>query len=270
MIESKKNICIPQIGLGVFKIEPGAEMNDVIKNAYEIGYRLFDTAQMYHNEDALGDAIQNNQIDRNSIFLISKVDNGNQGYENTISSFYDSLSKLKTDYLDAFLIHWPGLDKNRTLKTWRALEDLYKQNKVKAIGVCNFEKEQLQYLLSHCTIAPMINQIEHTPLMHDEDLISFCKENDIKVMAWGPLLRGNMENQKIKEIAKKHEKSPAQILLRWNIQQNIIPIPKSKNPVRLKENFSVFDFTLEDKEMQILNSMNENHRTSHDPLTFDF
>lgn len=116
----------------------------------------------------------------------------------------------------------------------------------------------------------MINQIEHTPLMHDEDLLSFCKENNIIIMAWGPLLRGNMENQKIKEIAQKYNKSPAQILLRWNIQQNIIPIPKSKNPARLEENFFVFDFTLEDKDMQILNSMNENHRTRYNPLTFDF
>lgn len=116
----------------------------------------------------------------------------------------------------------------------------------------------------------MINQIEHTPLMHDEDLLSFCKENNIITMAWGPLLRGNMENQKIKEIAQKYNKSPAQILLRWNIQQNIIPIPKSKNPARLEENFFVFDFTLEDKDMQILNSMNENHRTRYNPLTFDF
>lgn len=178
-------------------------MNDVIKYAYNIGYRLFDTAQMYHNEDALGNAIQANLIDRNDIFLISKVDNSNQGYENTITSFYDSLSKLKTDYLDAFLIHWPGLNKSRTLETWRALEYLYKQNKVKTIGVCNFEKEQLQHLLSHCTIAPMINQIEHTPLMHDEDLLSFCKENIIIIMAWGPLLRGNMENQKNKRNSTK-------------------------------------------------------------------
>ena len=210
---------IPDIGLGVFKMESGTEMNQAILYAYQYGYRLFDTAQMYQNEEAIGESLKINDIGRDSIFLISKVDNCNQGYEKTIFSFHESLKKLQTDYLDSFLIHWPGQNKNRILDTWKAMEELYQTNQVRSIGVCNFEVEQLEYLLSHCKIAPMINQIEHTPRMHDEALISFCKKNDIQIMAWGPLLRGNLEDCKIKEIASRYHKSTAQLLIRWNIQK---------------------------------------------------
>lgn len=270
MMKLVNGVEIPKIGLEVYKMEPGNEMKMAINCAYQQGYRLFDTAQMYKNEEALGDALKVNDIKREKIFLISKVDNGNQGYESTITSFYESLKKLQTDYLDAFLIHWPGLQKERTLNTWKALEKLYKDGKVKVIGVCNFEKSQLKFLLNHCTIPPMINQIEHTPFMHDEELISFCKQNHIQIMAWGPLLRGNMEDERIKKMALKYGKSPAQLLIRWNIQQGIIPIPKSKNPSRLLENISVFDFNISIDDINVLNQMNKNYRTSHNPLEFDF
>ena len=138
------------------------------------------------------------------LHTVSKVNNCNQGYEKTISSFKESLQKLQTEYLDAFLVHWPGQDKARMLDTWKAMEHLYKKGKVKSIGVCNFEISQLTYLLEHCEIKPMIDQVEHTPLMHDEKLISFCKENNIQIMSWGPLLRGNLENKKMEEIAEKY------------------------------------------------------------------
>ena len=147
---------IPEIGLGVYKMEAGKEMNDAVKYAYQSGYRLYDTAQMYKNEQALGDALKENKIPREDIFLISKVNNCNQGYEKTISSFKESLQKLQTEYLDAFLVHWPGQDKARMLDTWKAMEHLYKKGKVKSIGVCNFEISQLTYLLEHCEIKPMI------------------------------------------------------------------------------------------------------------------
>ena len=269
-MELYNHISIPDIGLGVYKMAHGDEMNNAVAAAYDLGYRLFDTAQMYKNEDALGDAIKGNNISRDDIFIVSKVDNCNQWYENTLKSFDESLSRLKTDYLDSFLIHWPGQNNERMLSTWQAMEKLYSDGKVKSIGVCNFEVSQLEYLLSHCTVKPMINQIEHTPLSHNENLLSLCRDNSIAVMAWAPLLRGNFNNKTILDIADKHSKSPAQILLRWNIQQGIIPIPKSKNPTRLAENISVFDFELDDNDMQALNSMNQNRRTSHDPLVFDF
>lgn len=269
-MELYNHISIPDIGLGVYKMAHGDEMNNAVAAAYDLGYRLFDTAQMYKNEDALGDAIKVNNIPRDDIFIVSKVDNCNQWYENTLKSFDESLSRLKTDYLDSFLVHWPGQNNERMLSTWQAMEKLYSDGKAKSIGVCNFEVSQLEYLLSHCTVKPMINQIEHTPLSHNENLLSLCRDNSIAVMAWAPLLRGNFNNKTILDIAYKHSKSPAQILLRWNIQQGIIPIPKSKNPTRLAENISVFDFELDDNDMQALNSMNQNRRTSHDPLVFDF
>ena len=263
-------LSIPPIGLGVYKMAPGDEMNTAVRCAYQAGYRLFDTAQMYRNEDALGDALHVNQIPREEIFLISKVDNGNQWYDAALSSLHVSLEKLQTPYLDAFLVHWPGQNKDRICSTWKAMEQAYRQGLVKSIGVSNFEIPQLEFLLAHCEIPPMIDQIEHTPLLHNEALLAFCREHGIVPMAWAPLLRGNFARPEIADIAEAYQKTPAQILLRWNIQQGIIPIPKSKNPERLKENISVFDFELSERDMARLNAMNEGHRTSHDPLTFDF
>ena len=254
-------IQIPEIGLGVYKMQAG--------EAYRLGYRLFDTAQMYGNEAALGEALQVNHIPREDVFLISKVNNSDQWYEPTLASLHASLEKLQTDYLDAFLIHWPGQNRERTDSTWRALEHASRDGLVKSIGVCNFELPQLEALLQHCEIPPMLNQIEHTPLLHDPELLSFCNSHGIQVMAWAPLLRGKF-GEVIPEIAKKYHKTPAQLLLRWNIQQGILPIPKSKNPERLAENFNVFDFSIAEEDMLTLNGMNEGKRTSHDPLTFDF
>lgn len=269
-MELANHIQIPEIGLGVYKMEGGAQMNTAVGAAYQAGYRLFDTAQMYQNEAALGDALQINGIPRKDVFVISKVDNGSQWYEPTLASLHESLEKLKTTYLDAFLVHWPGQNNDRIRSTWQAMEQAYRQGLAKSIGVCNFEICQLEFLLAHCEIPPMINQIEHTPLMHQEDLLSFCEERGIRVIAWAPLLRGDLENREIRETAEKYHKSPAQILIRWNVQQGIIPIPKSKNPARLIENISVFDFELEEADMEKLNGMNQGKRTSFDPLTFDF
>lgn len=261
---------IPLVGMGVFKIDSDEQMKNIIKNAVDCGYRLFDTAQMYKNEKSLGLALQELNIHRDKLFLISKVDNENQWYEQTEKSFYESMNNLQTDYLDSFLIHWPGQNKERILSTWKALEDLYEKGKVKSIGVCNFEVAQLDFLLSNCRIKPMINQIEHTPFLHNQELLDYCNHNNIQIMAWGPLLRGNLEDPELQKIADKYECSIAQLLLRWNVQQNIIPIPKSKNKERMKSNINVFSFSICEEDMDILNHMNKNLRTSHDPSVFDF
>ena len=263
-------LSMPDIGLGVYKMEPGDEMNTAVLSAYRAGYRLFDTAQMYRNEAALGDALRVNQIPRADVFLISKVDNCNQWYDAALASLHASLEKLQTPYLDAFLVHWPGQNKERMCSTWKAMEQAYRRGLVRSIGVSNFEISQLEFLLAHCDIPPMINQIEHTPLLHNEALLAFCRNHAIVPMAWAPLLRGDFARPEIEAIAAAYEKTPAQILLRWNIQQGVVPIPKSKNPARLLENISVFDFTLSASDMQRLNAMNEGRRTSRDPLTFDF
>ena len=262
-------IQIPEIGLGVYKMQAGEEMNRAVGEAYRLGYRLFDTAQMYGNEAALGDALRENRIPREDVFLISKVNNTNQWYEPTLASLHETLEKLQTPYLDAFLIHWPGQDRARTYSTWEAMEQAYREGIVKSIGVCNFEISQLEALLHHCRIQPMINQIEHTPLLHDPELLAFCRAHEIQVMAWAPLLRGNF-GETLGKIAEHYHKTTAQLLLRWNIQQGLIPIPKSKNPERLAENFDVFDFSISTEDMERLNSMNVGKRTSFDPLTFDF
>ena len=180
-MELSNSIQIPQIGLGVYKMEAGDEMNNAIGASWDAGYRLFDTAQMYRNEAALGDALKFNQIPRDEIFLISKVDNSNQWYQPTLDSLQESLKKLQTSYLDSFLIHWPGQNKERMLSTWQAMEHALEQGLVRSIGICNFEVSQLEFLLDHCKIAPMINQIEHNPLMHDEALLSFCNKHSIHI-----------------------------------------------------------------------------------------
>lgn len=269
MISLSNGIKMPVIGLGVYKMNAGDEMNNAIKAAYDAGYRLFDTAQMYGNEKALGDALIANKIPRSEVFLVSKVDNGNKWYQETMKSLHETLDKLQTTYLDSFLIHWPGQNKERMLSTWHAMEEAYQQGLVHSIGVCNFEISQLEFLLAHCQISPMINQIENSPLMHDTELTDYCKTHDIRIMAWAPLQRGKF-NDTLAEMAGRYQKTPAQILLRWNIEQGIIPIPKSKNPDRLRENIAVFDFKLTAEDMKTLNQMNQGKRTSFDPLTFDF
>lgn len=263
------NIKMPPIGLGVYKMQAGLEMNQAVKAAYENGYRLFDTAQMYGNEAALGTALKENDIPREDIFLVSKVDNANQWYDQTLESLKITLERLQTSYLDAFLVHWPGQNKERTISTWKAMEEVYESGLVKSIGVCNFEIGQLQYLMEHCRIQPMINQIEYSPLFHQPELVSYCKEHQIQVMAWAPLQRGSF-GETILSIAEKYQKTPAQILLRWNIQHGIIPIPKSKNPDRLRENIDIFDFSLKAEDMNALDQLRQEKRTSFDPLTFDF
>ena len=270
MFRLNNGVEIPEMGLGVYKMNAGKEMDDAVRYAYEQGYRLFDTAQMYKNESGLGEALEKNRIPRQDIFLISKVDNCNQGYGRTIESFGESLERLKTDYLDSFLVHWPGQNRERMLDTWKAMEKLYTDGKVRSIGVCNFEVCQLEYLLAHCKVRPMIDQIEHTPFMHDEKLLGFCRENEIQVMAWGPLLRGNLDEDEIGRMAAGYNKTSAQLLLRWNVQQGIIPIPKSKNKERLLQNISISDFEITEEDMKRMNAMNQNKRTSYDPMVFDF
>ncbi len=171
-ITLSNGVNIPLVGMGVFKIDSEDMMKEIIENAIDCGYRLFDTAQMYKNEKSLGNALQAVSINREELFLISKVDNGNQWYEQTIKSFYETLNDLQTDYLDAFLIHWPGQNKERILSTWKALEELYEKGKVRSLGVCNFEVSQLQFLLANCRIPPMINQIEHTPFLHNQPMLN--------------------------------------------------------------------------------------------------
>ncbi len=262
-------VTLPLVGLGVYKIEDGM-MYETLQAALEAGYRCFDTAQLYENEKALGKALKDIGIPREEVFITSKVANDKQGYDSTIASFYESLQKLQTDYLDMFMIHWAGQNEERYLATWRALEDLYLEGKVRVIGVCNFTISQLKVLLQHARIKPMVNQIERNPLCNEKDLIAFCKQHQIQVQAWAPLSRGNFYQPPIVEMSNKYNKTPAQILLRWSIQDAICVIPKSVHRERIFENMDVFNFVLEEQDMETLNQMHTGERTSHDPSTYDF
>lgn len=247
---------IPQIGFGTSLIE-GEECIKNIKNALDAGYRHIDTAAAYKNEKEIGQAIRESNIPREEIFITSKVWKDSMGYEKTMKSFNKTLTDLNTEYIDLFLIHWPcNKDKQINIETWRALEDLYEQGRVKAIGVSNFLKHHLQVILDNCKIKPMVDQIEYHPGLTRPETVEFCKQNDIIVEAWAPLGKGKMlSNEKLIEISGKYKKSVAQLCIRWCIQNGIVPLPKSSNIERMKQNLEVFDFQISKEDMDFIDKM---------------
>lgn len=264
---------MPWLGLGVFKVEEGQELVDAVKTAIKHGYRSIDTAAIYGNEVGVGqgirEAMEEAGIARENLFITSKVWNSELGYEKTIAAYEESLSKLGLEYLDLFLIHWPV--EGKYSDAWRALETLYKEGRVKAIGVSNFQIHHLENLMKDAEIKPMINQVEYHPRLTQKDLTAFCKENNIQLEAWSPLMQGQLlENVELQEIAKKYGKSVAQIILRWDLQNGVITIPKSTKAHRIAENADVFDFELTEEDMKHIESLNQNHRVGPDPDNFDF
>lgn len=246
-------------------------MYNAVKWAVDSGYRKFDTAQFYDNERELGEAIRKTGIDREKVFITTKIWNTNQGYKSTRESFEESLKKLNMDYVDLLLIHWPGQKKERYLDTWRALENIYQIKKARAIGVSNFEIKHLNDIFANCVIAPVINQIERHPNLNRKELIEFCKSHNMNIEAWSPLARGKLiDNKTLESIAEKYNKTVAQIILRWNIENKIVVIPKSITKERIEENIDIFDFSLEEEDIKKIDSMNNNKRTGLDPMAFDF
>ena len=221
---------MPLLGLGTFRIEDSLQIEEIVKEALNIGYIHIDTATVYNNEEGIGKAIKDSGIKREKIFITSKVANDDQGYETTLKAFNTSLEKLQLDYLDLYLIHWP---RSLNKETWKALEFLYKQGKVRAIGVSNFLIHHLEDLLKYAEIKPMVNQIEHHPYLIQQELLDYCIKNKIQVEAWAPIMKGKVfEIPLIKELSKKYNKTEAQIVLRWNLQRNIVVIPKSAHKNR--------------------------------------
>lgn len=253
-------ISIPSIGFGTYKLGDNHKTKDLIRYALETGYRQIDAASFYGNEIGVGEGIKASNIKRNEIFLATKLWNDNHGYENTMKAFNESLEKLQVDYIDLYLIHWPNKLNN---ETWKAFEELYKKGKVRAIGVCNFKIEHLEDLRKSAEIMPMVNQIELHPLSSKNDMLSYCNKNNIQLVAWSPIMRGKLlSNEIMIELSKKHKKTIAEVILRWHIQRGVIPIPKSSNKERIKENFDIFDFKLSNEDMNYINSLNEGDNVS--------
>ncbi|MBE6054124.1 MAG: aldo/keto reductase [Clostridium sartagoforme] len=261
--ELSNGLKIPAIGFGTYKLGDDHQVIEEIKNALEIGYRHIDTAAFYGNEEAIGRGIKESGVKREEIFLVTKLWNEYHGYDKAIESFNKSIKRLGVDYLDLFLVHWPT---ELNSETWRALEDLYYDGKVKAIGVCNFKIGHLEELKKTARIMPMTNQIEIHPGYTQKDMIEYCQGNNIQLVAWGPIMRGRIfEEPLMIELSKKYNKTIAQITLRWHLQNNIIPIPKSSNKDRIKENFDIFDFEIEKEDILKIDSLNRNESVSQAP-----
>ena len=246
---------IPSIGFGTYKSGDDEETAKIIKNALNLGYKMIDTASFYNNEVGIGNGIKESGIDRKDIFIVTKLWNDDHGYDNTIEAFNKSLNNLQVDYIDLYLIHWPN---KLNAETWRAFEHLYETGKVKAIGVCNFKVEHLEELKKTAKIMPMVNQVEIHPFSTKNNIINYCKDNNIKVVAWSPISRGRvLSNDLMIDLSQKYKKSLVQIVLRWHMQKGVIPIPKSSNENRIKENIDIFDFEISSEDMKAIDSLDE-------------
>lgn len=272
-VKLNNGVQMPWLGLGVYLAKEGQEVVQAVKAAIRKGYRSIDTAAAYGNEEGVGqavrEALQENKLQREDLFITSKVWNSHQGYETTLTSFHESLERLQLEYLDLFLVHWPVKEKYK--ETWRALEKVYAEGKVRAIGVSNFQVHHLEDLLGEAKVVPAVNQIELHPYLTQQELRTYCQSKGIQVEAWSPLGQGNLlDHDTIKAIAGNHNKTAAQVILRWDLQSRIVTIPKSVHEERIAQNADIFDFTLTQEEMEAIDGLNRNQRFGSDPDNFNF
>ncbi|MEH6907906.1 aldo/keto reductase [Neobacillus drentensis] len=257
---------MPWMGLGVFKVTEGEEVIQSVKAAIKNGYISIDTAAIYGNEEGVGQAIKESGVPREELFITTKLWNSEQGYESTLAAFETSMNKLGLDYLDLYLIHWPGKDKYK--ETWKAFEKLYKDGRVRAIGVSNFLVHHLEDLLSSAEIKPMVNQVEFHPHLTQKELLAFCKNEGIQLEAWSPLKQGQLLSEPVLEdLAHKYNKSVAQVILRWDLQHGVVTIPKSIKEHRIIENANIFDFELSAEDMEKIDGLNQDSRAGSHPDT---
>jgi len=255
---------IPVIGLGVYKVDEGETVYDTVRSALEIGYRHIDTASLYKNEEGVGRAIADSGIPREDIFVTTKVWNDEQGYDETLAAFERSLERLNMDYVDLYLVHWPVPGKYK--ETWKALEKIYEDKRAHAIGVSNFHPHHLDDLMKDATIKPVINQIELHPQLSQVEVREYCQEHHIAVEAWAPIGKASyLDHPVLEELAEKYQKTAAQIIIRWDYQNDIITIPKSVRASRQKENADIFDFELSEADMAKIEEMNNNNRLGMNP-----
>lgn len=259
---------MPWLGLGVYEVRDGREVEQSVLTALQAGYRSLDTAEAYYNEEGVGMAIRKSGVPREELFVTTKVWNSNQEYETTLRAFENSRKRLGLEYIDLYLIHWPA--RGKYLEAWRAFEKLYKEGYVRAIGVCNCHEQHLNAIMENYETIPMVNQVELHPLLSQQRLRNFCKEKGIQMEAWAPLIRGQLNIPVLLKLGKKHGKTPAQIILRWDLQHGIVTIPKSVHDARICENANIFDFQLSDEEMKEIDALNQNYRWGPNPDNFNF
>lgn len=261
---------MPQEGFGLYKVTGQATISSAVNNAYQAGYRLFDTAQLYKNEAEVGQALADLHVPREEFFVTTKVAEENQGYQRTIAAVKDSLHKLQLDYVNLLMIHWPI--ERAFFESWSALEELKKAGLTKSIGVSNFQMIHLQYLATQASELPVVNQVERHPRLNQAPLVKYDHDHHIVTQAWSPLGRGTiLNNPVLKTIGDHHHKSPAQVVLRWHLQSGVAFIPKSVHAARIKQNMDIYDFSLSTAEMDRINELNDFHRTGKEPaLVYEY
>lgn len=267
--ELHNGVQMPYFGLGVYLSKDGSEVINAVKDALNHGYRHIDTAAIYNNEEGVGQGIKESDVTREDVFLVSKVWNTEQGYDSTLKAFDASLKRLGTDYLDLYLIHWPKGELSK--ETWKALERLYKEKRVRSIGVSNFLQHHLEDLLTSAEIVPMVNQMEYHPYLVQQDLLDFCNSKGIQYEAWSPLMQGHIFDLEVmKDLAAKYNKTIAQMVLRWDLQKGVVTIPKSSKKERIIANADLFDFEISQEDINLLDGLDQGKRFGPDPDNFDF
>ncbi|HYD41107.1 MAG TPA: aldo/keto reductase [Anaeromyxobacter sp.] len=254
---------MPVLGLGVWQTAAGAATRTAVRAALDAGYRLLDTARVYQNEADVGAALRESGLPRAEVFVTTKLWNSDHGYDRTLRACDQSLARLGLTHVDLYLVHWPAPGRR---ETWRAMERLLADGKARAIGVSNYTIRHLDELLGECRIAPSVNQVEFHPFLHQRELLEHCRAHRIQLEAYGPLVRGQrMDHPAIVQVARKHGRTPAQVLVRWGIEHGVVTIPKSARPERIRENADVFGFALDAEDLAALDGLDEGYRTAWDP-----
>lgn len=265
---------MPMLGLGTFRVENDDTCKEAVKHAIESGYRSIDTAKVYGNEEQVGQGIkeglESTGLNREDIFVTSKLFFEDFGRKNVAQAYETSIQKLGLDYLDLYLVHWPGTNEAVMIDTWKGMEDLYKDNRVKNIGVSNFNPDHFEALLAQVSIKPVINQVEFHPYFTQEKLRKYLEAQNIYMESWSPFMNAQILNDEtLNEIGKEVNKSAAQVIIKWNMQHNVVVIPKSVTSSRIEENIDVFDFELSAEQMKRIDDLNKDQRIGPDPDTFE-
>ena len=269
VVTLSNGIEMPRIGLGVWRMSEGNEVVNAVRWAIEAGYKSIDTAKVYENEAGVGQAIRDTGVAREDVFITTKVWNSDQGYDSTLRAYDRSMELLGFEYADLYLVHWPV--KGKYTESWKALERLYTEGRVKAIGVSNFLVHHLQDVLDAGSMVPMVNQVEFHPRLQQPDLQAFCKSNGIQLEAWSPIMKGRVvEIDELNDIGRKYEKNAVQVTLRWLFQKDIVAIPKSSKKERIQANVEIFDFELSEDEMVQIDRLDQGIRVGPDPDNFNF